>query len=392
MELEKPSMLKRKKWLVIGLIVVVLFIAAINIILIQSKKNDSKEKLEFVTATEKEISNTKLVTGQVVPGRVESFYEDPSKGKIKEIFVKEGQDVEQGDKLFSYDHSEVTIQEKQLEIDKKSINLRLKQGNEKRALLKRDIQKAKDEGAGSDVLAPLEAQLQDLQYEQQSLNLEVEKNKLLAEQLIMQREELIVHSSTSGLVQKASIAGNQSQESGVQRDPILQIAAKEPFHIEGTLTELQKAQLQPNQFITITAKAVPNKSWKGKITEVSEYPVTSELGQGAGTAGNQAQNISYYNFKATLETQEDLSPGYHVSIRVEITREQILAIPRSSIIEKEDSKFVYLVKDHTLQKRKLTTGISDGEWTEVIEGLKAGEKVVNNPADHLYDGMELNGK
>ncbi|WML41610.1 efflux RND transporter periplasmic adaptor subunit [Neobacillus sp. OS1-2] len=395
MQVEKIPTSKRKKWIVIGLIASIVTIAAINITVMQNKKNSSKEDWEFVSVTEKEISNTKLVSGQVVPGKVEALYADPSKGKVKELFVKEGQEVKQGDKLFSYDNSDMTIQEKQLELDKKSTNLRVKQGNEKMASLKKDIQKAKVEGAAADVLAPLEAQLQDLQYEQQSINLEMEKNKLAAEQLKTKQEELIVYSSASGIVQKVDteIGENLTGATGGQGDPIMQIASKDPFRIEGTLTELQKAQILPDQPILITSKAVSNKTWKGKITEVSEYPVSSELGQGlSGAAGNQTQNISYYNFKAALETQEDLSPGYHVSIQVELTRKRMLAIPRSSIIEKEDSKFVYVVNRNKVHKKTLTIGIGDGEWTEVLEGLKAGEKVVNNPSDRLYDGMEVKGK
>ncbi|WP_242692141.1 efflux RND transporter periplasmic adaptor subunit [Bacillus sp. MM2020_4] len=395
MQVEKTPTPKRKKWIVIGLIASIVTIAAINITVMQNKKNSSKEEWEFVSVTEKEISNTKLVSGQVVPGKVEALYADPTKGKVKELFVKEGQEVKQGDKLFSYDNADMTIQEKQLELDKKSTNLRIKQGNEKMTSLKKDIQKAKAEGAAADILAPLEAQLQDLQYEQQSINLEMEKNKLSEDQLKAKQEELIVYSNASGIVQKVDTGtGNHTtQDSGVQGDPIMQIASKDPFRIEGTLTELQKAQILPDQPILITSKAVSNKTWKGKITEVSEYPVSGELGQGmAGAAGNQTQTISYYNFKAALESQEELSPGYHVSIQVELTRKKMLAIPRSSIIEKGDSKFVYVENNHALHKKTLTTGIGDGEWTEVLEGLKAGEKVVSNPSDRLYDGMEVKGK
>ncbi len=395
MQEEKTPMTKRKKWIVIGLLVSVITLVVINITVMQNKKNSSKEDWEFVSVTERKISNTKLVSGQVVPGRVETLYVDLSKGKVKRIFVKEGQKVKQGDELFSYDNSDLKIQEKQLELDKRSINLRSKHESEKLATLKKNIKKAKDEGATSDVLASLEEQLQDLQYEQQSINLEMEKNKLSAEQLKTKQKELIVYSSSSGIVQKVNteIGKNLTQTSGVEGDPIIQIASKEPFQIEGTLTELQKGQILPDQPITVTSKAVPNKKWKGKITEVNEYPVSDESGQGiSGTAGNQTQNISYYNFKATLETQADLSPGYHVSIQVELTQKKMLAIPRSSIIEKGDSKYVYVVNNNVLHKKTLTTGIGDGEWTEVIEGLTAGEKVVNNPSDRLYDGMEVKGK
>ena len=42
--------------------------------------------------TERKLNNTKLISGQVKPGNIESFYADPAKGKVKDIEVKEGQE------------------------------------------------------------------------------------------------------------------------------------------------------------------------------------------------------------------------------------------------------------------------------------------------------------
>lgn len=167
----------KKKWIVIGLIAAILTITAINITIIQNKKNNTSTDLKFATVTKKEISNTKLIAGRIVPGNMETYRVDPTKGKVKEIFVKAGQKVKKGDKLFVYNDADVSIQEKQLEIDQKSTDLRSKQLNDKMASLKKQIQKAKDEHASAEVIDPLETQWQDLQSQQQSLNLEIEKNK-----------------------------------------------------------------------------------------------------------------------------------------------------------------------------------------------------------------------
>lgn len=385
----------KKKWIVIGLIAAILTITAINITIIQNKKNNTSTDLKFATVTKKEISNTKLIAGRIVPGNMETYRVDPTKGKVKEIFVKAGQKVKKGDKLFVYNDADVSIQEKQLEIDQKSTDLRSKQLNDKMASLKKQIQKAKDEHASAEVIDPLETQWQDLQSQQQSLNLEIEKNKLTAEQLKNKRDDLTVYSSIDGVVLKANPDAGQniSQTSGVQGDPIVQIVSKDPYQIEGTLTELQKAQIQVNQPITITAKAAAGKTWTGKIIEISDYPTSSESAQDLpGNAGTQPQNISYYNFKAALDSQEGLSPGYHVSVQVELSKKKMPAVPNSSIVEKGDSSYVYVVMNHKLHKQKITKGNSDGEWTEIPVGLKPGEQVVDHPSDRLYEGMEVEKK
>ena len=56
---------------------------------------------------------------------------DPAKGKVKDIEVKEGQEVEKGAKLFSYDNEEINLQMKQAELDQKMADMRYDQGRRK---------------------------------------------------------------------------------------------------------------------------------------------------------------------------------------------------------------------------------------------------------------------
>ncbi|PLR95933.1 efflux RND transporter periplasmic adaptor subunit [Bacillus sp. T33-2] len=406
MQIEKTHNPKRK-WIILGVITLIIIIVSVNVAVIQGKNQGGTDKLKFVKVTEKEISNTKLVSGSVAPGSKETIYADPTRGKVQEIYVQEGQQIEKGQKLFSYDNPELSIQARQLEIDKKMTNLSYEQGKSKIDSLKKEIQKVKaaskasaaeplngqmPEGQFQSSVTDLEAQLQEAQYQQRTTELEMEKHKLQAEELQRKQEDLIVYSSIAGIVQTVDkdAGQNASQTAGDPGKPIIEIASQEPFQVHGTLSELQKAQIQPDQPITITSKAVANKTWKGKIAEVSQYPTSDESGlNGAGATGQSTQNISYYNFKASLNSQDGLSPGYHVAIQVELPSKKMLAVPRSSIVDKEDSPYVYVMDGKKLRKQKVTTGIGDGEWTEVLDGVAAGDKVVDNPSADVRDGMEV---
>lgn len=382
----------KKKWIVIGLIALITIIVGINIAVIHNKNKASTEELKFVTAKEKELSITKLLSGTVVPGKEETFYLDPSRGKIEEIFVQEGQPVQPGQKLYTYSNPELSIQVRHLEIDKKMSSLRYDLGKGKIESLKKEIQRAKNYGSSKGVVAPMEEQLQELQLQQETIGLEIEKNKIFEEELLVKQSELVVLSSIAGVVQLVDkqIGQSSQQTSGIQGTPIVKIASQEPFQIQGTVTELQRALIQPNQPITITAKAMTNKKWTGKILSVSQYPISAELGQmSLGATGQSSQNISYYNFKAAIDSLDGLSAGYHVSIRAELDSKKVLVVPRTSIVEKANSKYVFVVKGKKLDKRKITTGTGDGESIEVIKGLKSGAKVVNHPSAALYEGMEV---
>lgn len=130
------------------------------------RKNETKS-VQLMSVTKRPISNTKLISGQVVPGKVETIYLDPSKGKIKEIYVKEGQEVEKGQKLFTYENDDLNLQLKQASIDKKITMLNYNQVNDK-------IKALEKEKSASDN-SSLESQLEELESQKKTIELEMEK-------------------------------------------------------------------------------------------------------------------------------------------------------------------------------------------------------------------------
>ncbi|MGG1328047.1 efflux RND transporter periplasmic adaptor subunit [Bacillus tropicus] len=388
-----PNPKRKKKWIIIGVIALIVIVATINIFVIQGKKKETvkTDAVSFEKITERKLNNTKLISGQVKPGNIESLYADPTKGKVKDIEVKEGQEIEKGTKLFSYDNEEINLQMKQAELDQKMADMRYDQGKKKIDSLKKEIKKAKDSGAGKEVTDPMDEQVNELEIAQKTTDLEKEKGKLQKEELRKKQKELTIYSNFAGVVQKLDkdAAQSSSQTLGGQGKSFLQIASKEPFQIQGTLTELQKSQIQKDQTFTVTAKANSKKKWTGKITEVSEFPTSTEMAQAASEG---TQNMSQYTYKASLDSQDGLSPGYHVSLQVNLENKTMIAVPSKSIVEKDDDAFVYIEEKGKLRKQNVKKGATDGDWTEITEGVTVGQKVVKNPSDNVYDGMEVKEK
>ncbi|HHP1117773.1 efflux RND transporter periplasmic adaptor subunit [Bacillus cereus group sp. MYBK163-2] len=386
---------KQKRFIIIGSFLLISIVVFINIYMMQGKKKSitNTDAVSFEKVTERKLNNTKLVSGQVKPGNIESFYADSAKGKVKDIEVKEGQEVEKGTKLFSYDNEEINLQMKQAELDQKMADMRYDQGKKKIDSLKKEIKKVKDSGAGKEVTDPMEEQVSELEIAQKTTDLEKEKGKLQKEELNKKQKELTIYSNFAGVVQKLDkdAAQSSSQALGGQGKAFLQVASKDPFQVQGTLTELQKSQIKKDQTFTVTAKANNKKKWTGKITEVSEFPTSAEMGQ-AGGVGEATQNMSQYTYKASLDSQDGLSPGYHVSLQVNLENKTMIAVPSKSIVEKDDDAFVYIEEKGKLRKQNVKKGATDGDWTEITEGVTVGQKVVKNPSDNVYDGMEVQRK
>jgi HlyD family secretion protein len=68
-------------------------------------------------------------------------------------------------------------------------------------------------------------------------------------------------------------------------------------------------------------------------------------------------------------------PGYSADIEVILDeQDNVLRIPTEAILE--GNKVLVFTVDKLLEQREIKTGLSNWEWTQVIEGLSEGDEVV----------------
>jgi multidrug efflux pump subunit AcrA (membrane-fusion protein) len=67
-----------------------------------------------------------------------------------------------------------------------------------------------------------------------------------------------------------------------------------------------------------------------------------------------------------------------------------ITLPNDIILTKPNGdKFVFVVNDSVAQERIITAGISTREFTEVLQGIDAGEKVVTMGQEMLKNKMKV---
>ncbi|MGM0546541.1 MAG: efflux RND transporter periplasmic adaptor subunit [Bacteroidota bacterium] len=110
----------------------------------------------------------------------------------------------------------------------------------------------------------------------------------------------------------------------------------------------------------------------------------SELGGSLISRSNsvdpQSRTLSLiYEFD---NTEKGLPLGMFSTVYINTdTKEQVLAIPESALMEEEGSYNVYVhVSGESFEKRRVTTGIKEGGWVEISSGLQEGEHVVTENA------------
>jgi multidrug efflux system membrane fusion protein len=88
---------------------------------------------------------------------------------------------------------------------------------------------------------------------------------------------------------------------------------------------------------------------------------------------------------------EALFPNQFVNTRLQLDVHEGVTLIRSAAVQRNaQAAFVYLVKpDQTVSVQPVSVGAVEGDTTEILKGLQAGDAVASDNFDKLQDGMRV---
>jgi membrane fusion protein, multidrug efflux system len=96
---------------------------------------------------------------------------------------------------------------------------------------------------------------------------------------------------------------------------------------------------------------------------------------------------------ASTNLPEGVRPNMICSIDVnDVAIPNSISVPISSVQNSENGKYVYVIQENSnpmVKKRFIKTGLTAGEFLQVIEGLNPGEKVVTEGVLDVSDGQRV---
>jgi membrane fusion protein (multidrug efflux system) len=90
------------------------------------------------------------------------------------------------------------------------------------------------------------------------------------------------------------------------------------------------------------------------------------------------------------ETEKRFLPGMYAEVVLTTERlENVLAVPKAALLYEGAQVFAFVVDNGIGKRRRVTTGLVDGEWVHVSEGLSEGESLIVAGQQGLRDGAAV---
>jgi len=296
-------------------------------------------------------------------------------GRIEVLAVKEGDRVEKGQllmKLWNDDQQAqstvaqaqvATARQRVVEACAQAANAEREAGRQAELRAKGFVSRSKEDSARTEARArqaSCAASKADVaQFEARVKASQVEQGRT------------VLYAPFAGTI--AKIVGEVGEYStpsppGVQTPPAIDLIDASCLYVSAPMDEVDAPKIQPGQPVRISLDALPKQSFAGKVKRVAPYVSAVE---------KQARTV---DIEATFDRPEEpgkLLVGYSADVEVILAvRDDVVRVPTSALLE--GSRVLVAAGDGKLEERLIKTGLANWEFTEVTDGLAAGDHVVTS--------------
>ena len=311
--------------------------------------------------------------GMVVSENVTEINKDGGK-TIAELLVKEGEDVTEGQPLFSYDMDQLQLSLDKQRLEKEQLVATIENYKSQIA----DLEKAEKKASGNNKLQyTIQIQSTQIDLKEAELNLQAKEKEVAQSEAVL--ENTTVVSPVTGRITGINENGSDNYGNPL---PYITIQQAGSFRITGTLNELQRGGILEGMRMKIISRTDENQFWTGTVTLV-DYESPSQENQNSMYYGNYSDSMlssSKYPFYVELDSSEGLLLGQHVYLELEADEEEssALSIDGAFLCYAEDgSNYVWAERNGKLEKRTVTIGEYNYMMgtVEILEGLTEADYI-----------------
>jgi HlyD family secretion protein len=200
------------------------------------------------------------------------------------------------------------------------------------------------------------------------------------------------------------VPGLQNQSGTI----IMTIADMSLITAEVKVDETDIVNVKLNQTVDVTIDAIPNKTFKGHVTEIGNTAILRSSGVAASQSAISSQEAKDFKVVVALDNPPDeIRPGLSCTAKITTaTRQNVLTIPIQALTvrqrgdleakpagakgapaevkldpaaekaKKEEIQGVFVVAGEKAQFREVKTGITGATDIEVLSGIKDGDQII----------------
>jgi HlyD family secretion protein len=365
-----------KKIAIIGAIIISVAVAVF--FLLRGRGNEPQFRTDKVVRGDIEMAVT--ATGTVNPVTTVIVGTQVS-GTIKNIYVDFNSPVKKGQLIAQIDPALFEAQVNQAKANLLSAKANLEKAEATSVDAKRTMERNK-ELLAKNLIAQSDFDTAETNYETAKASVSAAKSQVAQSEAALSSAETNLFytkivSPVDGIVVSRNVDVGQTVAASFQTPTLFSIAQDlTKMQIDTNVAEADIGNVKVGQDVEFTVDAYPDITFKGKVWQVRNAPIT-------------VQNVVTYDVVIQVDNPElKLKPGMTANVSIIISlRKDVLKIPNAALrfIPVEMSKpsvqqkgaGVWILEQGKPERVPVSTGISDGSYTELVSGkISEGQEVI----------------
>ena len=358
---------------------VIIAVVAIPV-LVKVGRGDSRKEVTIAVASEQAIRPTILASG-VLAYLNEVNLTSEVVAKVREILVKEGDTVAEGQLLLRLDpetyrnaieREEASRRQGVISIERQRLALALAEKK-----LARGAQLFEQKMIGQSEYDDLRNGRDLTRVELKSSEEALRRADAILGEAREQFSKTDIRSPISGVIVALPIKVGETAIASTNAfagAQLMKIADTSAIQAELMLDEADVSKIAMDQYVNVYAAAFPDLALVGQVHQIALAP----------TLVNQGRS---YEVTALLEAPKDIALRSGMSARADIflgDGGRTLAVPVEAVGTDEDedkkvTRFVWVDRDGLARKVVVEVGLSDDKWEAIASGLAAGDRVITGP-------------
>jgi RND family efflux transporter MFP subunit len=172
-------------------------------------------------------------------------------------------------------------------------------------------------------------------------------------------------SPISGVIASVSTQEGETIAAGLTAPTFVTIVDLSKLQVDALVDETDIGRVKVGDSAAFTVDSYPDEEFEGIVTAIYPKAIID-------------QNVVNYDVVVTITNPRGmLRPDMTANVTINIaTRSNVLAVPNKSIKREEGTKVVYVIESGKPVRRTIRTGWKDNDYTEIVSGLREGERVV----------------
>jgi len=170
--------------------------------------------------------------------------------------------------------------------------------------------------------------------------------------------------------------------------PLLSIGDASELEIAVELLSSDAVQVRPGHRVIIEGWG-GEQPLRGKVRRIEPFGYTK-----ISALGIEEQRVkALIDFAASTQELARLGHGYRVQVRIVLWESAAeLSAPLTALFREGQDWAVFVANDGLAVKHRVGVGRNDGIYSQILEGLTNGDRVIVNPSESIRDGVRISAR